>query len=428
MTSVNNPRVSILIRGKDEEDWLGLCLRSLREQTFKDFEVIYIDNESKDASLKIAKYYKVDKVLSIKKYLPGLAINKGFKNSRAEFIVILSAHCIPSSKNWLQELVDEIQDQEMFSGIYGRQLPLKCSSPDDSRDLMITFPDEDRIQISDPFFHNAHSIISKKVWKKYPFNNDISNIEDREWAARTQKAGYKIKYASRPKVYHFHGIHQHGKNKSFRSNDVNNLIKSMDSFDDYNLPNWLKTKERICPIVFYGDVSNIPSRIKKYLRTNKINPMDESLFFYGEKNPKIKNISFLNRTISKHSSFLSFTRNILDLANKSFGYSIEAICFVDLSYKKFIKDSYISNKIRVFEDNIPFSCFAYEDLGDIWLEKENDVKPLKEIFDENAKFLRVTFGQSSVIRASSIRKKDFSLGSGFAHKFNDIDFLIREKS
>ena len=31
MTSVNNPRVSILIRGKDEEDWLGLCLRSLRD-------------------------------------------------------------------------------------------------------------------------------------------------------------------------------------------------------------------------------------------------------------------------------------------------------------------------------------------------------------------------------------------------------------
>ena len=57
--------VSIIIRGKNEEDWLGLCLKSIHEQTFKDFEVIYIDNESKDASLKIAKYYKVDKVLSI---------------------------------------------------------------------------------------------------------------------------------------------------------------------------------------------------------------------------------------------------------------------------------------------------------------------------------------------------------------------------
>ena len=32
--------VSIIIRGKNEEDWLGLCLKSIHEQTFKDFEVI----------------------------------------------------------------------------------------------------------------------------------------------------------------------------------------------------------------------------------------------------------------------------------------------------------------------------------------------------------------------------------------------------
>ena len=52
-----------------------------------------------------------------------------------------------------------------------------------------------------------------------------------------------------------------------------------------------------------------------------------------KKTQKLRIFLFLNRTTSKNSSFLSFTRNILDLANKSFGYSIEAICFVDLSYK-----------------------------------------------------------------------------------------------
>ena len=36
--------VSIIIRGKNEEDWLGLCLKSIHEQTFKDFEIIYVDN------------------------------------------------------------------------------------------------------------------------------------------------------------------------------------------------------------------------------------------------------------------------------------------------------------------------------------------------------------------------------------------------
>ena len=54
--------VSIIIRGKNEEDWLGLCLKSIHEQTFKDFEVIYVDNESDDASIQIAKEYDVDKI------------------------------------------------------------------------------------------------------------------------------------------------------------------------------------------------------------------------------------------------------------------------------------------------------------------------------------------------------------------------------
>ena len=63
--------VSIIIRGKNEEDWLGLCIKSIREQSFKDFEIIYVDSGSKDASVKIAKEYNVDKIKSIKKFLPG---------------------------------------------------------------------------------------------------------------------------------------------------------------------------------------------------------------------------------------------------------------------------------------------------------------------------------------------------------------------
>ena len=97
--------VSIIIRGKNEEDWLGLCIKSIREQSFKDFEIIYVDSGSKDASVKIAKEYNVDKIKSIKKFLPGNAINIGIKESSGKYIVILSAHCIPSNKNWLSRMV-----------------------------------------------------------------------------------------------------------------------------------------------------------------------------------------------------------------------------------------------------------------------------------------------------------------------------------
>ena len=67
--------VSIVIRGKNEEDWLGLCLRSLREQTYTNYEIIYVDNESSDASVDIANFYQVDQIKTITKFLPGRAIN-----------------------------------------------------------------------------------------------------------------------------------------------------------------------------------------------------------------------------------------------------------------------------------------------------------------------------------------------------------------
>ena len=92
--------VSIIIRGKNEEDWLGLCLKSIHEQTFKDFEIIYVDNESDDASIKIAKEFHVNKIKKIKKFLPGNAINQGIQASQGKYIVIISAHCIPKNKFW----------------------------------------------------------------------------------------------------------------------------------------------------------------------------------------------------------------------------------------------------------------------------------------------------------------------------------------
>ena len=112
-------KVSIIIRGKNEEDWLGLCLKSIHEQTFKDFEIIYVDNQSDDASLKIAKEFKVDKIKKIKEFLPGRAINQGIKLSQGKYIVILSAHCIPKDRNWLSRMVKSIKPKKLLGFMVG---------------------------------------------------------------------------------------------------------------------------------------------------------------------------------------------------------------------------------------------------------------------------------------------------------------------
>ena len=416
-------KVSIVIRGKNEEDWLGICLRAINKQSYKDFEIIYVDNQSSDASVEIARANGVKKIKHIMKYLPGLAINKGIEISEGKFIVILSAHCIPTNEDWLSSMVNSIKGKE-FAGSYGRQLPLPFTSPDDARDLLITFGNEDRIQKIEPFFHNANSIIKKSVWKKINFDNSITNIEDRDWAKKVQDKNYLIKYNSKGCIYHTHGLHQHGIKESFRAQSVNNLIKKINDDDD-KLPSWFDIESRICPVVLYGkDLNHIESKVVKLISLNP-GTSYKDLYFYGDCDPKIKGITFIKRSVSTKVAFNKFTLDILNALNKKIGFSVEAICFVDLAYKSFIKNSIYTNKETVFDKDTHLSTFAFEDKGNVWISKNNTISKVTKMYDKDTHFLRIVIGQGAVMRASLIRTKGSDPNDGFTHTFRDMKYLIR---
>lgn len=199
-------KVSIIIRSKNEEKWIGLCLSMLFRQTYKNFEVILVDNDSSDKTIQKAKQWPV-KLIKIKKFLPGDAINKGIEASNGEIIVCLSAHCIPKDKHWLSSLIKPLNNKKV-AGVYGKQVPLSSSSAMNKRDLYIVFGNEKRIQKKDTFFHNANSAFMRSTWKKFPFNPELTNIEDRIWGQEVINAGFNIVYEPKSCVYHHHGIHQ----------------------------------------------------------------------------------------------------------------------------------------------------------------------------------------------------------------------------
>ncbi len=206
----NKPLVSIIIRTKNEERWIGPCLESIHNQTYDNFEIIIVDNKSLDKTVEKAKQFKIAKIINIENYLPGKALNLGIKQSKGEYIVCLSAHCIPVNSYWLENLVKAIEEDNSYAGVYGRQEPMSFSSPSDKRDLMLVFGLDRKVQMKDSFFHNANSIIRKKCWILKNFDNQITNIEDRIWAKEMLKLNYKILYEPSSRVSHFHGIHQNG--------------------------------------------------------------------------------------------------------------------------------------------------------------------------------------------------------------------------
>ena len=106
---IKNPKVSVVIRSHNESKWIKECLDQLNNQSIKPSEILLIDNCSTDGTVQICKKYKKVKIFNYKKkYFPGKMLNFGISKTKNSLILILSAHCIPYDKYFIQKLVEPI--------------------------------------------------------------------------------------------------------------------------------------------------------------------------------------------------------------------------------------------------------------------------------------------------------------------------------
>ncbi|PPR49225.1 MAG: hypothetical protein CFH15_01313 [Alphaproteobacteria bacterium MarineAlpha5_Bin5] len=266
------PLISIIIRTKNEERWIKLCLDKVFKQTYKKFEIIIVDNYSTDKTLKKINKFDIKKIIKIKKFLPGKAINLGIKESYGEYIVILSAHCIPTNNYWLENFVKSIHNNKKnIVGVYGRQEPMNFSSSSNKRDMFLLFGLDKKIQKKDSFFHNANSCIIKSILEKIPFDNKVSNIEDRLWAEKVIKKGYKILYQPKSSVYHHHGVHQ--------DDNVNRLEQVVKIVDKHIRPNKGKINPKELNILGLIPIKGLSKKINnQYLLKYTISSLKKSKY------------------------------------------------------------------------------------------------------------------------------------------------------
>jgi rhamnosyltransferase len=229
-------KVSIIVRTRNEERWIGHCLEMVFCQNYRDFEVILVDNQSEDHTVAVASRYDLSQIVHIERFKPGLAINEGIRASVGEYLVCLSAHCIPTDEDWLGTLLNNMQDKQL-AGVYGRQLPVTFTDDVDKRDLLMVFGQDRRIQRKDYFFHNANSLFRRSVWQQFPFDEKVTNIEDRVWGKAVIEAGYQLAYEPEAAVYHHHGLHQG--NTPERARGVVSIIEQVDAQVMNSLPSSL---------------------------------------------------------------------------------------------------------------------------------------------------------------------------------------------
>ena len=123
---MRGPLVSIIILNWNGKEYLGKCLRSLKKQTYKNFEVILVDNGSTDGSIDYIKDNFGDfiKLIQNKTNL-GFAEgnNIGIKNSKGKYILLLNNDTRTDSL-WVEELVKVAEADERIGMCASKVLSL----------------------------------------------------------------------------------------------------------------------------------------------------------------------------------------------------------------------------------------------------------------------------------------------------------------
>ena len=376
------PLVSIIIRTKNEEVWIESCLRAIQNQIYKNIEIILVDNFSKDNTVDIAKKFKV-KVVRIKNYKPGKALNIGIKKSNGYYIVCLSPHCIPKNNNWLNKLIQNL-NLKNIGAVYGRQLPMSYSSALDKRDLLTVFGQDRRVQIKDIFFHNANSAFKKSIWEKYNFNSVVTNVEDRLWAKQLIDKKFKIIYEPKAAVYHWHGINQDG--DLDRAEKIIGILENEKGFFEFNSDFKIKKPNLLTIIPIKGESL-------RYKNINLLSKTIESLksklfsndIVVSSDNKKTLKLS-LDLGIKTLNRPRQLSENYIDIMNVA-----------SFSAKKLLKNFGDKNIVIIAQETYPFrNKNLLDKLIKILIQRDLDA------------IVTVKKEKRSIINSNSIGQKDFN--------------------
>ena len=121
-------KISIVIRTYNEQKHLDELLQILDKQTYRNFEIIIVDSESTDNTLKIAQNYNV-KIVGIKKsrFNYSYASNIGVNHSTGELICFLSGHSVPIKETFL-DTINQVFKDEKVGACYGDVIALADGS------------------------------------------------------------------------------------------------------------------------------------------------------------------------------------------------------------------------------------------------------------------------------------------------------------
>lgn len=200
---------SIILVARNEEKTLPLLFRRLREQTFRDFEVVFIDNMSTDRTPWIVKEFAERSNIPVRyerrEGALGSLYNRGIELARGEYLLIIGADEIPVVK-WVEEHLKCLE-----RGYDACLAPVVYYDPKGrwswvsrwffNRSIL-------EIMYNKAFtglrivFNTGNTSFRANVLRKVRFHPYLGVSEDGEMSYRFLKHGYRLGFAE--KAYAFH--------------------------------------------------------------------------------------------------------------------------------------------------------------------------------------------------------------------------------
>ena len=181
---MDNPLVSIIIACKNNSEYIEKCLESVKNQTYKNWELIIVDNYSSDKTFEIANRY-TDKVFQIGPER-STQFNFGFGKSKGALIYRIGAEFVLEA-DVVEKCVKKIDEGYDALVVHNRSLG-------DTIWAKVRFFERDSYQ-------NDNIVVSVRFMKRGVFENvgmfDESLVagEDFDLHNRIVKAGYKWSHA-----------------------------------------------------------------------------------------------------------------------------------------------------------------------------------------------------------------------------------------
>ena len=259
---MENNLISVIIPVYNVKQYIERCIDSVLNQTYKNIEIILVDDGSNDGCNEICNMYaekdKRIKVVHIKNSGVSNARNLGIRLANGDFITFVDADDYIDT-SCIEKMYKLCKDEQCDIGIVGtlenNELTNKTNTSGESIDMVLSAENALKEMLNEKYYYGNvwGKIYKTDIWKNIHFNEDTVIGEDMEVLYKVLLKSNKVKINTNERLYYY------------TKNRNDSATKS-----NYN-KNWEK-EIAICENILKDCRENhkdvFPFALKRYIRIN----------------------------------------------------------------------------------------------------------------------------------------------------------------